>query len=279
MRWVTERRRRRYAELLTGKGLEIGALRNPMVLPRASEVLYSDVLLPDQIDALYPGGRHPDLISDSEHFEGVADEAFDFVVANHVLEHVTDPIGALIEWHRIVKRGGLLLVSLPDMRYTFDHTRTRTALAHLEEDHHATLPAAEKNACHLLEWAEHVEGLVPGSRAFEDWVEEQKRGGFSVHNHVWVLEDVLELLAHVVDRYGLAFELVRWNDTSLLGNELTLLLRRGEDGGRLRLLGPRAAAVAAAPLHAVASRLRRVVGRWVRGRGRFTLPRRFFRRR
>ena len=135
MKAIVDRRRRRYARHLTGRGLEIGALGNPMPLPHASEVLYSDVLLPEQVDAMYPGSRHPDIISDSERFDGVPDGAFDFVVANHVLEHVTDPIGALAEWHRVLKPGGLLLISLPDKRYTFDHSRRRTTLAHLEEDH------------------------------------------------------------------------------------------------------------------------------------------------
>src|SRR5689334_5403232 len=135
MKAIVDARRRRYSRFLTGRGLEIGALGNPMPLPHASEVLYSDVLLPEQVDAMYPGSRHPDIISDSERFDGVASETFDFVVANHVLEHVTDPIGAVAEWHRILKPEGLLLISLPDKRYTFDFRRPRTPLAHLEADH------------------------------------------------------------------------------------------------------------------------------------------------
>ena len=258
MKAITDARRRRYAQSLTGRGLEIGALGNPMPLPRATEVVYSDVLLPEQVDAMYPGSRHPDIISDSERFDGVADGSFDFVVANHVLEHVTDPIGALIEWHRILRTDGLLMISLPDKRYTFDRARRRTPLAHLEEDHHSTADPQERNVCHLLDWAEHVEGLRPGTAEFTAWIAEQKRRGFAVHNHVWVLQDVLALIEHVCDRYGLTFRLVRWNDTSFLGNEFNLLLRKAPVDGRMRMA--KIAAIAMHPLHAFLARVRR----WVR---------------
>jgi SAM-dependent methyltransferase len=256
MKAIVDARRRRYSRFLTGRGLEIGALGNPMPLPYASEVLYSDVLLPEQVDAMYPGSRHPDIISDSERFDGVAAETFDFVVANHVLEHVTDPIGAIAEWHRILKPAGLLLISLPDKRYTFDFRRQRTPLAHLEADHQSSADPQARNECHLLEWAEHVERLQPGSAAFEGWVAEQRRRGFAVHNHVWVLQDVVELLECLRVRYGVAFALVRWSNTSFLGNEFNVLLRKGEGSG-LRIA--RIAAILMHPLHEVVSRIRRAV--------------------
>jgi SAM-dependent methyltransferase len=255
MKAIVDARRRRYSRHLTGRGLEIGALGNPMPLPHASEVLYSDVLLPEQVDAMYPGSRHPDIISDSERFDGVADGTFDFIVANHVLEHVTDPIGAIAEWHRVLKPGGLLMISLPDKRYTFDRSRRRTPLAHLEADHHSSADPQVRNECHLLEWAEHVERLEPGSLAFDEWVAEQQRRGFAVHNHVWVLQDVLELLEHLRDQYGVPLRLVRWNNTSFLGNEFNLLLRKAEGGSRMRIA--RIAAIAMHPVHELISRLRR----------------------
>lgn len=259
MKSVTGARRRRYARYLAGRGLEIGALGNPMPLPRASEVVYSDVLRPEQIEAMYPGSRQPDILSDSERFDGIATGELDFVVANHVLEHVTDPIGALAEWNRLLKPGGLLFLSLPDKRYTFDHSRQRTTLAHLEEDHRSTADPQVRNYGHLLEWAEHVEGLPPGSAEFERWVAEQQRRGFAVHNHVWVLQDILELLAHLRDRHGVGFHLRRWSNTSLLGNEFNLLLRKAPpaDAGAWRMRLARIAAIAAHPLHELVSRLRR----------------------
>lgn len=258
MRRVIQARRRRYANYLRGRGLEIGALGNPMPLPNASEVVYSDLLTPEQIDSMYPGSRHPDIVSDSESFPTVASEEFDFVVANHVLEHVTDPIGALAEWHRIIKPEGLLLISLPDKRYTFDATRPRTRLDHLIADHLSDANPQQRNLCHLVEWAEHVERLEPGSARFNEWIEAQQRNGFAVHNHVWILQDLVDLLLHVGDVHGAAFELVKWNDTSLLGNEFTLLLRRSRNSTPTRFALARAAGMLRAPLHRFAAALRQV---------------------
>ncbi|MGH9890573.1 MAG: SIS domain-containing protein [bacterium] len=42
------------------------------------------------------------------------DEHFDVVVMHHVIEHLEDPIGALLEAYRILRRGGVLLLGTPD---------------------------------------------------------------------------------------------------------------------------------------------------------------------
>ena len=40
-------------------------------------------------------------------------ESFDFVIANHVLEHVADDLTALTELHRVMKVGGLAILQTP----------------------------------------------------------------------------------------------------------------------------------------------------------------------
>jgi ubiquinone/menaquinone biosynthesis C-methylase UbiE len=47
---------------------------------------------------------------------GYADGYFDVVTMWHVIEHVHDPKGTLAELHRIMKPGGLLVVSTPNLR-------------------------------------------------------------------------------------------------------------------------------------------------------------------
>ncbi|MFL5855954.1 MAG: class I SAM-dependent methyltransferase [Solirubrobacteraceae bacterium] len=49
------------------------------------------------------------------------DEAFDFVLASHVLEHLPDPIRALQEWRRVARR--YVFVVLPHRDRTFDRDR------------------------------------------------------------------------------------------------------------------------------------------------------------
>lgn len=233
-REAVEQTRQSLARDLSGRGLEIGALMYPMALPHASEVLYSDVLGPAELERSCPRSRHPDIISDSESFPTVADGAFDFIVANHVLEHLSSPLRALEEWHRILRRDGRLLMALPDKRFTFDHRRQRTPLAHLVSDYHSRLPPQELNKCHLLEWAEYVEGFAPGSAEFERWTTAQIAAGYSVRNHVWVAQDLFDALIWMNRHTKASFALEAWRNSSRVRGELVLLLRARKvaDSGR-----------------------------------------------
>lgn len=65
---------------------------------------------------------------------GLPDAGFDFIASSHCLEHVANPLRALREWHRLTRPGGHLILVLPDPERTFDHRRTVTTLAHLQED-------------------------------------------------------------------------------------------------------------------------------------------------
>jgi SAM-dependent methyltransferase len=79
------------------------------------------------------------------------DDAFDFVLASHVLEHLPDPIHALREWQRVARR--YLLVVVPHRDRTFDRDRPVTPLEeliarhadglHSREDRHWTVWTGE----------------------------------------------------------------------------------------------------------------------------------------
>lgn len=222
---MSYRNRERYTHLLQGEGLEIGGLNSPLPVPGA-RVLYSDVLTPEEIDALYPGSKHPDIISDSESFPDCDDGSFDFVIANHVIEHVTDPIRALTEWYRIIRPGGILFLAVPDKRFTFDRDRERTTLEHLINDHESELETKDLNYAHLKDWATHVEGLEQGSQAWQEWVDYEYNKGYSVHNHVWQIEDILELFQFLAEKHEVVFEIVAHNDTPLFDLEFILILRK-----------------------------------------------------
>jgi SAM-dependent methyltransferase len=71
-----------------------------------------------------------------------ASESFDFVIANHVLEHVDDDIVALTELHRVCKIGGMAILQTPyssKLTSTFSDPGIDTDLARLtvygQEDH------------------------------------------------------------------------------------------------------------------------------------------------
>ncbi len=77
-------------------------------------------------------GTH--FISEASNLSFAADNAYDFVVSSHVLEHLANPILGLHEWTRILKPGGVLLVVVPHRDGTFDHRRPVTSFEHLKSD-------------------------------------------------------------------------------------------------------------------------------------------------
>jgi predicted SAM-dependent methyltransferase len=75
------------------------------------------------------------FIADAVQLSRIEDEQYEFVLSSHVLEHVANPIRALIEWRRVLKIGGALLIIVPDRRYTYDRNRPLTTFDHILEDY------------------------------------------------------------------------------------------------------------------------------------------------
>ena len=117
----------------------------------------------------------------------------DFVIANHVLEHLEDPIGALDELREghPVRRNRLpdaarrpLLVRL---------LRARTTVEHLRRDH-AEGPETSREQ-HYAEWAEFIEGIGPEGIPARS--AEYAAADAHHHFHVWELDTFLALLAAI----------------------------------------------------------------------------------
>jgi SAM-dependent methyltransferase len=60
--------------------------------------------------------------------------SYDTMVSSHVLEHVANPIKALHEWRRVLRKGGTLLAIVPRRELGFDHLRPPTTFDHIEAD-------------------------------------------------------------------------------------------------------------------------------------------------
>lgn len=142
-----------------------------------------------------------------------SDQAFHFVLSEHVLEHLSDPVSSLLEWRRVLKSGGILFLFLPHAQRTFDRFRSRTPLQHLLEDHEQHQegkPNAQKTSstlAHLREWKEQVidRGLAPHYAATP--IERHAEMGL-MHHHVWWTADAIELLQYLGFRILEAFDQV-----------------------------------------------------------------------
>lgn len=65
-------------------------------------------------DLLAPNCRGYDIEDgNAQLLEGVEDETYDFVYSSHTLEHMADPAEALVNWWRVFKVGGFLLLYIP----------------------------------------------------------------------------------------------------------------------------------------------------------------------
>lgn len=218
---------------ITGSGIEIGALHRPLRVPRRAKVSYVDRMSLADLRTHYPelASRQlvtVDIVDDGERLATIADGSQDFVIANHFLEHTQDPIGALQTFLRVLRRGGVLFIAVPDKRFTFDKNRPVTPLAHLIEDHEAGPEGSHR--AHFIEFARLVNNVPEervGSRA--DHLIAIDR---SIHFHVWTPSEILELLVWLVrDQAGqIDVEFFTQRD-----DEMIFVLRKLAPDGQSRL--------------------------------------------
>lgn len=94
--YAKRRQRGDFARYLCGSGIDIGAGDDPLAVEDGSVRAY------DKLDG------------DANTLTGIADESYDFVYSSHCLEHMESVQGALRNWVRILKGGGVLYVVVPD---------------------------------------------------------------------------------------------------------------------------------------------------------------------
>lgn len=118
---------------VSGKGLEIGPSFNPLLRKAegydveivdhlSAEGLREkyrnanvDLTMIEEVDYVSDGGLISDLVGKPH--------AFDFCIALHVIEHTVDLIGFLRDCQTLLKETGVLVLAVPDKRYSFDVLR------------------------------------------------------------------------------------------------------------------------------------------------------------
>lgn len=86
-----------------------------------------------QYDNLKSPGRQ--IIADAIDLSIIEDEKYEFLLSSLVLEHVANPIKALYEWKRILTKKGILLIVIPNKRFTYDKFRPLTKFDHIIDDY------------------------------------------------------------------------------------------------------------------------------------------------
>ncbi|MDD5120696.1 MAG: class I SAM-dependent methyltransferase [Candidatus Omnitrophica bacterium] len=166
----------RVVRTVRGKGLEIGG-NVPGIsnfLPRSRTLIRMD----------YGNNKNGSFQQDATDLSGFSDKDFDFIISSHTLEHLSNPIKALLEWGRVVKNGGYIYIVLPNKEHTADYFRPLTSLEHLQEDYKNKVPFSDP--AHLSN---------EGAKSFWWSMEHyQPQEAPYVHMHTWNMPSFLKLL-------------------------------------------------------------------------------------
>jgi SAM-dependent methyltransferase len=183
-------------KLLYGKGLEIGALHQPAAIPARCQIEYCDAHSKAESLQLFPefgrvGGLDADSLVEVTYVRDIdkgelmffPSDSYDFVILNHVIEHVANPINTVRELFRIVKPNGRVVISAPDKNFSFDKNRALTSFYHLIEEYRTT--TTEITDAHYIDFlcAVHPEALRLDDTQFAATLQVVKNR--REHAHVW----------------------------------------------------------------------------------------------
>ena len=234
-------KRRRMVGWLAGQGIEIGALHNALAVGPAARVIYVDRMTEAELRAHYPelaglALAPVSVLGDAQNLSTFPDASLDFVIANHLLEHIEDPIRALSEMSRVLRQGGILYLALPDQRVTFDRDRPLTDVDHLISEHRTGTEQTRRS--HFEEWVDLVEPLIT------DWphllsdenleprarVERLMELDYSIHFHVWSPETFLSFLSAARHETALDLQLLAFEACSGAedDDEFIVVLAKGQ---------------------------------------------------
>jgi SAM-dependent methyltransferase len=162
-----------------GRGIEIGSGKNRML---------KGSMLVDIVDDFSSDGPYRvDYVSDAHDLSKIESSSLDYVCASHVLEHLANPIKAILEWLRVLKKDGVIWLRIPDKRKTFDAPRRRTKLGHLIEDFEKDVPVDDPT--HIDDNNRNTDPPRQQSHPY-------------VHNHVWIPDDIIELFGYIRDKHA-----------------------------------------------------------------------------
>lgn len=199
---------------LSGRGLEIGAFHEPAELPDAATVEYFDAMDAAKAAELFPEIPAESFVSvdhigdiDQGGLDTFADGAFDFVICNHVIEHVANPIKLVRDVFRITQPAGTVILAAPDKDYTYDKARPLTTFEHLWTDFENNV--TENDDEHYMDFfrgaAPHVLEVDPVHLPYNIQRVRERRE----HAHVWdsasfaaFMRETLQRLAIRADQFA-----------------------------------------------------------------------------
>jgi len=246
------------SEYLLGKGIEFGALHNPVAVDHSkARVDYADRLkkaeaiaafpeLEDLADQIVESDHIVDL--DNDHLDIIASNAYDFVIANHVIEHLTNPIRFLKNVSQHLKTGGRFLLTVPNMEFTHDSRRKLTRYKHLLAKYYLGVKRlSNRRIKDYLLHKHEVENVHPkteeyflanglplsyyqGNRLPLNPIKRKRLYDYhrsrSIHVHVWNRDSFDFFLRRTNDLLKLNFEIEQYLPAEVSPGEMIYLLKK-----------------------------------------------------
>jgi len=217
-----EGQRQKIGRTLDGDVLEVGPGARPYPTAPGARVIYADRSVaggrrlnwPELRDGPAGPNAEYDVDLDRDGLRMLADASLDAVVASHVIEHVANPIAALVEFQRVLRPGGRLVLVVPDREHTFDWVRKPTSFAHLWDEYRAG--TTEVSTAHITEFCRSIYMQAPvhppqvrawhDPKALDDALLALHRRR-SIHVHCWAPEEFASLLANLLREGALSLDL------------------------------------------------------------------------
>ena len=223
--------RKQFSEkYLRGRGVEFGALHNPLATPVNSQVLYVDRFTKVELLGKFPElNDHADRIVETDitldldngDFSVFTGQNFQFFIANHVIEHLVNPIRFLKQIYDAMQVGAILYLSVPDKDFTFDKNRKLTSFAHLWQEYEkdtTVLSKAHLNDFILNITKDHIETerrkkmYFSGDKLPWNMFTRQKLYRLhrkrSIHVHVWDQKSFDAFLHASIEKLNLSFRVL-----------------------------------------------------------------------
>lgn len=213
-------------KFLRGVGIEVGAGDRPFPAGDAASVLYGDIRDDTSLQQYFKSAPiSPGAKIDAQTFSGIADGSVDFVISAHVIEHLRNPIGSIVNAVRVLRPGGIHALVVPDLRFTFDRRRPGTTVDHSLRDYED----GGEGTCRQA-YEEHLRYVHPeltGEVYSEEQIQWQATQSAihwqecDIHFHAWTREQFEALLAGAAQLAPFAVE-----ETVSVVNENIFVLRK-----------------------------------------------------
>lgn len=233
--------------------LEVGAFDNPTVRARDGfDVRYADYFSATELREMHAANprRDPERIVEVDyvikgpHLSPFIREEVDLLVANHVVEHLPDPIGWLRDVERFCSASAAIFLAVPDQRYTFDYLKRPSDAIELVAAHEQGKAAPDPYDIARMRWLHtrvDADALwqgaappvppLPAPRRLRELVEQSRaqaaQGYTDVHCTFYTSESFVRIFDELHRSGYIAWEVELLQDVDPGGNEFCVLLRRG----------------------------------------------------